>query len=125
MIHNQGPSSLKSNTSLGADIQDSTDSLSTISSTNLFRSYFKKIHRPGDLQLIVVSVIRLLRTPIDADISYLPGYTKNLNFTNELLIFLWLLMTTSSLFLEYLCKSPKVLDLVQVLMVNLRLKIGC
>lgn len=38
--------------------------------------------------------------------------------TNELLIFLWSLLTSSAPFLEYFCKSSKALDVVQVILVH-------
>jgi High-temperature-induced dauer-formation protein len=98
--------------------RDSTLSESRPLSSNLFRSYFKKIHRTSDMDFIVSGIVCLLRNPIDADRAYLPGATKKINMTSELLILLWSLLTTSPVFFEYFCKSEKALDVVQVVLVN-------
>lgn len=112
-MSNEGSSS-----EIADDPRYSVSSDSKPISRNLFRSYFKKIHRPVDLELIVSGIIRLLRNPIDAEKAYLPGSTKKISITSELLILLWELLTTSNKFLEYFCKSPKALDLVQVIIVH-------
>jgi hypothetical protein len=80
------------------DSNESLDSLSNVTTPactsdspplNLFGFYFSKLHKPDDLGFLVNGISRLLRNPIDASKTYLPGSTKRVNLTNEMLTLTW------------------------------------
>jgi hypothetical protein len=67
---------------------------------NLFTLYFSKLHKSDDLGFLVLGIIRLLRNPIDASKTYLPGSTKILRLTNEMLLLIWTFIDCNKVFVS-------------------------
>jgi hypothetical protein len=106
------------------DSSESIDSLSNASPPtsssdapllNLFTFYFSKLHKPDDLEFLVTGLTRLLQNPIDASKAYLPGSTKKVTLTNEMLSLTWCFIDLNKRFYSYLCQSPKVLIVLQTI----------
>ncbi|KAJ3216571.1 hypothetical protein HDU67_009265 [Dinochytrium kinnereticum] len=56
---------------------------------NEFRFYLAKLHRPEDFIFIMEGFERLLKNPMDASNTYLPGSTKKITLHVELVMLFW------------------------------------
>ncbi|KAJ8327168.1 hypothetical protein QVD99_004978 [Batrachochytrium dendrobatidis] len=84
--------------------------------SNDFRYYSGKIYKTEDFELISAGLARLLRNPLDAGKAYLPGSTKKISITTELLTLLWVLINTNEGFLRHLVGSAHLLIIMEALL---------
>eukprot|EP00842_Homolaphlyctis_polyrhiza_P004614 jgi/Hompol1/5153/HPOL_001125-RA len=98
------------------DLAKSTQRLHISGASNDFRHYLSKLHRPSDFQVIAVGITRLLRNPLDAAKSYLPGSTKKVGLTSELMTLLWMLMDTNEDFVRHIVELPFILVVVEAVL---------
>ena len=102
---------------LGSASMESLPQTSDIpNSSNLFRHYLKRIHRTTDFEMLCQGLVRLLKNPLDASQTYLPGSAKKLGLSHELWILFWQLLTTNPKFTEYVCESNLIIDFVRILL---------
>jgi len=79
---------------------------------NRFQDYLSKIHRVEDFNVIVVGLHRLLNNPITSSSTYLPGSTKTISFSQELVIFTWKLLELNKRFVAFLVQDALLLDIL-------------
>ncbi|KAL2916809.1 hypothetical protein HK105_203588 [Polyrhizophydium stewartii] len=100
-----------------AEAATDTPASTTMSGTaNDFRYYMGKLHRPADFSIIASGITRLLRNPLDAGKAYLPGSTKKVALTSELVALLWTLINTNEGFLRHVVELPHVLVIIEALL---------
>jgi hypothetical protein len=67
------------------------------------------------MEFFITGVSRLLMNPIEASKVYLPGSSKSVNLTSELLLLVWFTFQTNRKLYECWCESEDVLIVLQAL----------
>ena len=85
-------------------------------SPNRFVYYTARIHEQADVQLISNGLARLFRNPQDAAKSYLPGATKKISLTTELMSLLWVLLDCNKALHQKIVEQGTALILTEALL---------
>ncbi|KAJ3109621.1 hypothetical protein HDU97_003095 [Phlyctochytrium planicorne] len=83
---------------------------------NEFRFYLAKLHRNEDFVFIMEGFERLLKNPIEASNTYLPGSTKKLTLHVELIMLFWKFYEINEKFAKYAVESDEILTVSAALL---------
>ena len=92
-----------------------------------FRISLSKVNEESDFQMIVGifnilcisrmldGLHKLLMNPLQAKSSYLPNSVKELSFTEEIMILVWIFIDINEQLFRFICKNPNILDITECL----------
>ncbi|KAH9268293.1 hypothetical protein BASA83_009454 [Batrachochytrium salamandrivorans] len=85
-------------------------------SVNDFRYYVGKLHKFEDFEHMSAGIVRLLRNPLDAGKVYLPGSTRKISITTELMTLIWVLINTNEKFLQHIVGPAHIIVIIEALL---------
>ena len=75
----------------------------------IFANHFRNI---TDMTLLYNRIVLLLRNVVDANYTYLPSSQKIIEFYEEVLLLLWLILNASPVFRLFICKELNITELL-------------
>ncbi|KAI9726030.1 MAG: hypothetical protein M1828_002038 [Chrysothrix sp. TS-e1954] len=83
---------------------------------NFYRHYLGKVHRTQDFKLIVEGMTSVMRQPMSANTSFLPGSQKALTWTPEMIILFWEMLQCNKRFRSYIVDTEDALDFMIIVL---------
>ena len=96
----------------------SQDTLFTVRfnlSTDYFRHFLGRLHRPQDFQFIVDGMNRILNQPLQASASYIPGNQSNAKCSSEMIMLFWEITQCNKRFRSFIIDTDRSHDFVVII----------
>ncbi|KAI9829670.1 MAG: hypothetical protein M1819_006041 [Sarea resinae] len=79
---------------------------------NFYRHFLGRLHRPQDFQFLTDGMTRILRQPVQANTSYLPGSQKSLKWAPEMIMLFWEVLQCNKRFRSFIIDTDRAHDFV-------------
>ncbi|KAI9832089.1 MAG: hypothetical protein M1826_002418 [Phylliscum demangeonii] len=83
---------------------------------NYYRHYLSRLHRAEDFQFLVDAMGRVLKQPLQANSSYLPGSQKTIRWAPEMMMLFWELLQCNKNFRAFIIETDRVHDFLVLIL---------